>query len=217
LGHPLVLSHSERTKAYSFILNKFKVKLTTVKANKLNHVGRLTYINYVFASIPIYYMSNIIFTKKFLTNLNAIIINFWWVGIKEEQATSHSTSELSWKICPPAAGVVLRLDPFQRADAVPGQPVRNNIVDSPLCEVCGRANEAANHIFFVCPFAASFWNAIRLNPGDAPDIAHPDCLADTCSGKALRRLRLTLLLAPLEVTELSDLSARWRLPAHNAA
>jgi hypothetical protein len=88
LGHPLVLSHSERTKAYSFILNKFKVKLTTVKANKLNHVGRLTYINYVFASIPIYYMSNIIFTKKFLAKLNAIIINFWWVGIKEEQATS---------------------------------------------------------------------------------------------------------------------------------
>lgn len=85
LGHPLIISYSDQTKAYNFIPNKFKSKLTTVKANKLNHVGHLAYINYVFASIPIYYMTNIIFTKKFLSKINAIIQNFSWAGIQEEQ------------------------------------------------------------------------------------------------------------------------------------
>jgi hypothetical protein len=32
-------------------------------------------------------MSNILFSKKFLTKLTAIIRNFWWTGIKEEQTT----------------------------------------------------------------------------------------------------------------------------------
>jgi hypothetical protein len=45
LGHPLLFSHKDRNRAYAFILNKFRTKLTTVKVNKLNHVGRLTYIN----------------------------------------------------------------------------------------------------------------------------------------------------------------------------
>ncbi|GJN38400.1 hypothetical protein PR202_gb27436 [Eleusine coracana subsp. coracana] len=76
LGHPLIISHTERTRAYGFILNKFRAKLTTVKTNKINHVGRLAYINCVFASIPIFYMSNILFTKKFLAKLNAIVRNF---------------------------------------------------------------------------------------------------------------------------------------------
>lgn len=54
LGHPLIFKHSDRSKAYEFILNKFRAKLTTIKTNKLNHVGRLTYINSVLASIPIF-------------------------------------------------------------------------------------------------------------------------------------------------------------------
>jgi len=35
LGHPLIFNHNDRTKAYDFILNKFRAKLTTLKANKL--------------------------------------------------------------------------------------------------------------------------------------------------------------------------------------
>jgi hypothetical protein len=46
---------------YAFILNKFRAKLTTIKANKLNHAGRLTYISSVLASIPIYYLSIVLF------------------------------------------------------------------------------------------------------------------------------------------------------------
>jgi hypothetical protein len=63
LGHPLIFNHNDRTKAYDFILNKFRAKLTMLKANKLNHAGRFVYINSVLASIPIYYMSTIPFPK----------------------------------------------------------------------------------------------------------------------------------------------------------
>jgi hypothetical protein len=57
LGHPMIFNHRDRNKAYEFIINKFRAKLTTVKANKLNHSRRLTYIKSVLASIPVYYMS----------------------------------------------------------------------------------------------------------------------------------------------------------------
>jgi hypothetical protein len=32
-------------------------------------------------------MSNILFSKKFLTKLTAIIRNFWWTGVQEDQTT----------------------------------------------------------------------------------------------------------------------------------
>jgi hypothetical protein len=66
LIHHLLFSHKERNGAYAFILNKFRTKLTTVKANKLNHAGRLTYINSVLASIPVYYLSTVLFSKAFI-------------------------------------------------------------------------------------------------------------------------------------------------------
>jgi hypothetical protein len=61
LGHPLLFTHKDRNRVYAFILNKFRAKLTTIKANKLNHAGRLTYISSVLASIPIYYLSIVLF------------------------------------------------------------------------------------------------------------------------------------------------------------
>jgi hypothetical protein len=64
LGQPLIFNHNDRAKAYEFILNKFNAKMTTIKANKLNHAGRLAYINDVLASIPIYYMSTILFFQN---------------------------------------------------------------------------------------------------------------------------------------------------------
>lgn len=96
LGHPLIFNHNDRTKAYEFILNKFRAKLTTLKANKLNHAGRLTYINYVLSSIPIYYMSTIMFLKDFISRITTIIRKFWWVGVQEDNATS-SFHFRSWK------------------------------------------------------------------------------------------------------------------------
>ena len=60
LGRPMIFSHRDRNKAYDFIVNKFWAKLTTAKANKLNHAGRLTYIKSVLASIHVYYMSTVL-------------------------------------------------------------------------------------------------------------------------------------------------------------
>ena len=81
LDHPLLISHRDKTKAYEFIYNKFKTKLTLTKANTLNHAGRLTLIQSVFASNPIYYMANILFTKKFLAKITMIIRTFWWQDV----------------------------------------------------------------------------------------------------------------------------------------
>lgn len=71
----------------TFFYDKFKQKLTAYKANRLSHAARLTLIKSVFASIPVYYMSNIFFSKKFLAKLMAIIRNFWWTGVKDEAIT----------------------------------------------------------------------------------------------------------------------------------
>jgi len=87
LGHPLIFNHKDRNKAYAFIKNKFHAKFTTVKANKLNHAGRLTYIQSVLSSIPVYYMSTILFSKTFIEDLTTIIKRFWWSGIQEESST----------------------------------------------------------------------------------------------------------------------------------
>ena len=101
LGHPLILPGKDRTIAYNFVLDKFKSKLTTYKADKLSHVARLELIKSVCSSIPVYYMSNILFTKNFIAKLTAVIRNFWWTGIREE-TNSRSLCLRAWKdICTP--------------------------------------------------------------------------------------------------------------------
>jgi hypothetical protein len=84
LGHPLILPAKDRTSAYNFVFEKFRSKLSTYKADKLSHAARLELIKSVFASIPVYYMSNILFSKKFIAKLTSIIRNFWWTGVREE-------------------------------------------------------------------------------------------------------------------------------------
>lgn len=88
LGHPLIFNHNDRTRAYNFIYGKFRAKLTTVRANKLNHAGRLTYIQSVLSSIPVYYMSTILFSKSFVQKITTIIRRFWWTGVQEDNPTS---------------------------------------------------------------------------------------------------------------------------------
>ena len=68
--------------------NKFLAKFGTLKANKLNHAGRLQYIKSVLASIPIFYMSTVLFSKTFIAKINTILKRFWWAGVQEEQDTS---------------------------------------------------------------------------------------------------------------------------------
>jgi hypothetical protein len=64
-----------------------KQKLMAYKANRLSHAARLTLIKSVFSSIPVYYMSNILFSKKFLAKLTTIVRSFWWTGVKDESTT----------------------------------------------------------------------------------------------------------------------------------
>ncbi|CAN6177724.1 unnamed protein product [Urochloa humidicola] len=87
LGHPLIINQNDRIKAYDFIHQKFKIKLTTIKANKLNHAGRLAYIQSVFASIPIYYMAHVLLKKKLLAKITTIVRKFWWAGVQDEDAS----------------------------------------------------------------------------------------------------------------------------------
>jgi hypothetical protein len=87
LGHPLILPAKDRSGAYSFIYEKFRSKLSSYKANRMSHSARLTLIKYVFSLIPIYYMSNIMFTKKFLAKITPIIRKFWWTGTKDDSTT----------------------------------------------------------------------------------------------------------------------------------
>lgn len=88
LGHPIIFSHRDKNKAYEFIINKFHAKLTTVRATKLNNAGRLTYIKSILASIPIYYMSTVLFSKAFVEKITAIIHRFWWAGVQDDNPTN---------------------------------------------------------------------------------------------------------------------------------
>jgi hypothetical protein len=101
LSHPLILPAKTRSEAYNFVLAKFKSKLSTYKAKSLSHAARLELIKSVFSSILVYYMSNIIFSKKFHAKITAIIRNFWWTGINSDP--DHKPLFLAaWKnICVP--------------------------------------------------------------------------------------------------------------------
>jgi hypothetical protein len=72
----MIFSHKDTNRAYNFIYNKFFAKFETIKANKLNHAGRLQYVNYLRGSIPIYYMSIMLFSKTFIEKMNNIIRRF---------------------------------------------------------------------------------------------------------------------------------------------
>lgn len=101
LGHPLFVTNRNKFIIYRFILEKFKAKLTTLKANKLSHAGRLTLIKSVFSSLPVYYMATILLSRKLLSKITAIIRKFWWTGVKEGQDKNPLCLK-SWKdICRP--------------------------------------------------------------------------------------------------------------------
>jgi hypothetical protein len=101
IGHPLIIPGKNRNDAYNFVIDKFKTKLSTYKADQLSHAARLELIKSVFSSIPVYYMSNILFSKIFIAKLTAIIRNFWWTGIRKD-SNSRSLCLRAWKdICMP--------------------------------------------------------------------------------------------------------------------
>jgi hypothetical protein len=53
------------------------------------------------ASIPVYYMSTILFSKTFVDKLNTIMRRIWWAGVQKDQNT-NSIAYRSWDdICKP--------------------------------------------------------------------------------------------------------------------
>jgi hypothetical protein len=88
LGHPMIFSHKDKNRAYNFIYSKFYAKFATLKANKLNHTGRLQYITFVLSSSPVYYMSTVLFSKTFINKIHSIIRKFWWAGVQAENPTN---------------------------------------------------------------------------------------------------------------------------------
>lgn len=101
LGHPLLVTNRNKSIIYKFIIDKFRAKLTTLKANKLSHAGRLTLIKSVFSSLPVYYMATILLSKNLLNKITAIIRKFWWTGVREGQDKNPLCLK-SWKeICRP--------------------------------------------------------------------------------------------------------------------
>jgi hypothetical protein len=101
LEHPLILPAKDRSVAYNFIYDTFRSKLNAYQANRMSHAARLTLIKSVFASIHVYYMSNILFSKKFLSKLTATIRSFWWSGIKDEPNTKSLCLRAWADICTP--------------------------------------------------------------------------------------------------------------------
>ena len=65
----------------------FITSVTNQVRSPFNHASRLTHIQSVLSSIPIYYMSTILFSKSFIEQLTTIIKRFWWSGIQEESST----------------------------------------------------------------------------------------------------------------------------------
>ena len=74
---------------------KYTAEFTIVRANKLNHAGKLTYIQSVLSSIPIYYMSTVLFSKSFIEQIIAIIRRFWWTSIQDDNPSSP-IAYISW-------------------------------------------------------------------------------------------------------------------------
>jgi hypothetical protein len=47
--------------------------------------------------------------------------------------------------------------------------VLKNILQNAVCQICGEADESADHIFSACSFIRDFWDTIGWNPdGIAP-------------------------------------------------
>jgi hypothetical protein len=82
-------------------VDKFNAKLTCYEANKLSHAGRLALIKSVFASIPVYYMSSILLSKKILAKLTSIVCKFWWTGIQSDTNSKPLCFRSWFDICQP--------------------------------------------------------------------------------------------------------------------
>lgn len=154
LGHPIIFNHNDRNKAYNFILNKFKAKLTTVRANKLNHGERLTYIQSVQSSIPVYYMSTVLLSKSFVQQKTMIIRRFWWTGVQEDNPTSPIAYR-SWEdICESKENGGLGIRDLEM--------VNKSLIIHAAYNIANNKNPLLTSVLKAKYFPNSFWTATNI-------------------------------------------------------
>lgn len=89
----LILPGKNRAAAYDFLVDRFKSKLTCYKANKLSHAARLALIKLVFSSIPMYYMSSILLSKKSWRSSLPLFESFGGLVFKMTMILNHFAYE----------------------------------------------------------------------------------------------------------------------------
>jgi hypothetical protein len=86
LGHPLILpaKKSDMLPTILFMINSKKKRPTKLTDSHMQQGLHLLNL-----SSPLYLsiICHILFSKKFITKLTAIIRNFWWTGVKDDSTT----------------------------------------------------------------------------------------------------------------------------------
>jgi hypothetical protein len=165
LGHPIIFSHRDKNKAYNFIYNKFLAKFGTLKANKLNHAGRLQYIKSVLSSIPVYYMSTVLFSKTFIEKINTIIRRFWWAGVQEDQHTNPIAFRSWHDICKPTkqGGLGIRDMELINKSLIINSAWNVAINKNPFLSAILKAKYYPNNTFWTAPATCPrsvYWSSI---------------------------------------------------------
>jgi hypothetical protein len=78
--------------------------------------------------------------------------------------------------CRTAASSTFHLAVDQRQNAMQVKLYHKKIVDSPICTVCGAAEETPDHIIFHCPIALECWSAIGLPGNQNPQAQNLYCI-----------------------------------------
>jgi len=87
----------------------------------------------------------------------------YWVSTKMEQPCP--SYKFVWRnFAPPRVKIFAWLLTKNRINCRTAL-VTKNILQEATCEICGQADETADHIFSECNFVRSFWSRIGWNPG----------------------------------------------------
>jgi hypothetical protein len=81
LGMPLIHSRINK-QTYASLLDKIQSRLSSWKSKTLSMAGRLTLINYVTASIPIYSMQTARLPMSLCQDIDKVNRNFLWGDIE---------------------------------------------------------------------------------------------------------------------------------------
>ncbi|KAF5462683.1 hypothetical protein F2P56_018670 [Juglans regia] len=92
LGLPASMGKS-RTKSFKLILDKIRMKISSLKVRLLSQAGKEIFIKLVLQAMPTYSMAVFNLPGSLLKEINKLLSNFWW-GQVEQERKIHWTS---WK------------------------------------------------------------------------------------------------------------------------